>query len=796
MKTLKLDTQCYHCGEPASASPIVNDDKTFCCTGCVTVYQLIHGAELGEFYTAFESAALRAKPKQNESAQFDAFDQPHVLENLLLYKSDETHRILLTIPEIACISCVWLLERLGDFVHGVQCAEVNLERKQLLLDYAPNTTSLSAILKTLATLGYHAQVRSAQKNNPSRTTEYKRLAVAGFAFGNVMLLSIPEYLHADFSHSEYALVFPALSAVFACAALFYGAADYCRSALLQLKRRAITMDVPIFFSLIALFLASFVEFSRGVSIGYFDSLTGFIFFLRVSKIFQLKAFDALEFQKNLHDLLPLAIRKKIDDGFELTAIEHISKNDTIELRQGELLPCDSELISAHAHIDNSYITGESNTISCRKGDQLFAGSHLVSRSAFLRVRKKAEHSYLNTLWQRANSSRTRQTRFTDRLAVPFILTVFGVAFATFLTTHLLGIEGGFSRAVSVLIVACPCALAISAPFCFGSVSTLLAKNGFYFRETGDIERAAGAEVLAFDKTGTLTSTQEKSIADRTEASAFHALIRAATAASLHPLSQAISAFLADTQPAKLHEIEEIPHCGIRASDGKNTLLLGSAAWLRKEHIALPKAQQSPAQQVFVAVNGNYAGYFEISAPIRHGVKEAWNALKQKFSLIILSGDRRDSAEILAAKLGGAALASELSPAAKTEWIETQRKEGKSVVMFGDGMNDAAALAASDIGVSVIENHSFFSPSADAIIEGKKLRFLPQFFGLIRAAKGVFYTCVAFSLLYNCAGIYFAVTGKLTPFVSAILMPLSSITILSIAAGAIHLNYLRYKKELA
>jgi Cu+-exporting ATPase len=796
MKKTKPSEACFHCGDAISSKPIIEADKHFCCTGCQAVFQLIHGAELSEFYENFEASGLRIKPKLNEKAQFDIYENDDVLQQILLFQSDDIHRVLLTIPEISCISCVWLLERLTEFSAGVANAEVNIERKHLMLDYNPKVTRLSEILKTLHQLGYNAHIRSEKKESPKkRQKEYTRLAVAGFAFGNVMLLSVPDYFNSDFQQSQFVFFFPLLSALFASVSLFYSAADYLKAALAQIKRKSVTMDLPITVSLLTLFFASLFELSSRHSIGYFDSLAGFIFFLRISKLFQLKAFDTLEFQKSLHDLLPLAIRKKVQDGFELTAISAIDVDDIIELRQGELLPCDSNLLSKQSSFDKSYITGESHSVSAHTGERLYAGSRLLSRSALLRVQKKSENSYLNTLWRHSKRSKSQEKRLTDRLATPFILGVFGVAFATFFAAEFAGYTDALPRAISVLIVACPCALAISAPFCFGSVSTLLARQGFFFSSTEDIERAANIKSLAFDKTGTLTSSEEKRIENKLYGSAYNALILAASTPSLHPLSLAISEHLKNEDILECDSWKEIPHCGIIATFGEDKLHLGSSKWFQSIGILALEKELPKNQHVCLAVNRSYYGHFEFISPLRKGLAPAWKKLEERFKTTILSGDSSSSASALAKKLGGAALFSDLSPAAKKEWIEKRVESEKPLMMLGDGMNDAAALSASDIGVSVIENHSFFSPSADAIIEGKKLRLLPQFFELIKFANYVFYICLFISLIYNFAGIAFAVGGKLTPFLSAILMPLSSVTILSLAAGLIYLKYISLKRSL-
>jgi Cu+-exporting ATPase len=556
------------------------------------------------------------------------------------------------------------------------------------------------------------------------------------------------------------------------------------------------MDIPIAIGLLTLYLYSIYNVVGNSGVGYFDSLTGFIFFLQISRIFQKKAFDSLEFQKDASDLLPLVVRKKVQDEFVLTPIQSLKENDIIHLRKNELLPCDSILISDHIEIDNSYITGESDAIRMSMHAHLYAGSRIMSQSAFFRVQKESDQSYLSILWRQAKNDSTKgASRLIDQIAPSFITAVLSIATATLAISLMFNLPQPIERVISVLIVACPCALALSAPFAFGTLSSVLAKHGFYFRETTDLEQLADIKTIIFDKTGTITQPDQKKVHNNLLTSDYNALIAAACKNSLHPLSQMIFSTLDDQTNLSSEFWEEIPHCGIRAVVNDTQVSVGSWQWLNELQTAGLPLKAPTFQSVFVSVDQCFIGHFEFSYPIRSGFKAAWQKLAQSVNCVILSGDNSAAAANCAADLGAKQSFAALSPSAKKEWIQNLPKNETPTLMFGDGMNDSSALAVSTIGVSVIENHSFFSPSADAIIEGKQLQHLPYFLKLSRFTNNIFRSCLFVSLIYNLVGLYFAITGQLTPFISGILMPLSSITIIAISFGFVQIYYHITKAEL-
>jgi len=415
---------------------------------------------------------------------------------------------------------------------------VHFARREVSITFAPAQIRLSQVAALLDSLGYtprltFGQLESAASSPSGRKSQWLKVGIAGFAFGNIMLFSLPLYLGLDsFSGPIFRKVFGLLSLALALPVVLYSASDYWKSALLSLKTRTLTLDVPIALGLAALYAQSAWEILSGAGEGYLDSLAGLVFFLLCGRAFQQKAHDRILFDLDYKAFFPLAVLRRREEGSELSAfgalstadgpaaissdqarfdftpISEVRVGDRLKLRNGELLPADAILLTGSASIDYSFVTGEAEAVQRVAGQHLYAGGRQVGESIEVRVVKPVSQSYLSSLWSHETFAKPRDNELrtlTNRYSRRFTWIVVGIAAASGLLWTMAGDPGrGLKAFTSVLIVACPCALALAAPFTLGTAQRLLSRRQIFLKDGHALERMAVASNVVFDKTGTLT----------------------------------------------------------------------------------------------------------------------------------------------------------------------------------------------------------------------------------------------------------------------------------------------------
>ncbi len=366
---------CFHCGLDSTSSKITFDDKSFCCNGCKTVYEIFSANNLTCYYDLQQAPGTT--PKEIEG-KYNFLDNPKIVEQLLEFNNDETQIINLYIPNIHCSSCIWILENLNKLNPSISSSIVNFGKKTVRVTYNSGKTSLKKLVTLLSSIGYEPYISlddySVGKKQIDRSLIYK-LGIAGFAFGNVMFLSFPEYFQVSgFWIEQYAPVFRWLMFAFSIPVVFYSAQDYFISAYKGLRSKMLNIDVPIVLGVLVLFIRSSFEIIFDIGTGFFDSLTGLIFFLLLGKFFQQKTYAFLSFERDYKSYFPIGITKiNPDKKEESIQVYDIKKGDRLLIRNEELIPVDCILIKGKARIDYSFVTGESKTVSKQSGDKLFAG---------------------------------------------------------------------------------------------------------------------------------------------------------------------------------------------------------------------------------------------------------------------------------------------------------------------------------------------------------------------------------------------------------------------------------------
>jgi Cu+-exporting ATPase len=601
-----------------------------------------------------------------------------------------------------------------------------------------------------------------------------------------MLISLPEYFGLDTqSKEQFSFLFGLLSILLAIPVVVYSADYYYKSAFNGLKHKNINIDVPITLGIVVLFLRSMYEIVTQTGPGYLDSLSGLVFFLLMGRVFQQKTYKSLSFERDYRSFLPIAVNKWKDSEEFSVSVHQLKVGDEIIIRNQELVPVDSILLSEEANIDNSFVTGESVLIKKKRGDKINAGAKHVGKTIHLKVEKELAQSYLTQLWNDAvfrNENTNNFETLTNKISVYFTLSILIIAFATAFYWYDKNSALAFEAFTAVLIIACPCALALSAPFTFGNILRIFGRNKFYVKNSETVEEMAKITTIVFDKTGTITQTQAgKAVYDGKEMSNEQlSEIKSAVYQSSHPLSKMLYQTLEKYPLVSLDSFKEFPGYGIEAVVNKKTYKIGSAEFcgFEKENIM---------SGVFIAINDKTMGKFSFDSLFRHGLKSVVDELKNKYIIKIVSGDNdKDKEKLLSIFPENTEMYFNCKPEQKLALVKIWQQQGETVMMIGDGLNDAGALKQSNVGVSVSENINTFSPACDAILDASVFRRLSDFLQFTQTGVQIVIVSFIISFLYNIIGMYFAVQGELSPVFAAILMPVSSITVVSFVTLATNL----------
>lgn len=773
-----MSEKCFHCGDQVIGKPVMQDEHEFCCQGCASVYSLLKKSDLGNFYQYQENAGVR--PSTSNKDKYNFLDVESIRAQQIQFEDEKSARITLYLPSIHCSSCIYLLENSPKIMKGIISCEVAFAKREATIVYDPRELKLSEVAFFLDSIGYAPNFGNKNETQKSIDKQFMyKLGIAGFAFGSIMLWTFPEYLGIEKDNPDFRNFTSYLSLAVSIPVLLYSASDYFKSAFTAIKHKTLNLDVPITIGIIALYVKSASSIVTGEGPGYMDSFAGFIFFLLIGKWFQNKTYQMLSFERDYTSYFPLAVTRINKENEEIVEIEKIIPGDKILIRNEEVIPCDSKLADEEATIDYSFVTGESEPIKKKKDDFIFAGGKLVGGNAIFISEKETSRSHLTSLWNEVKSEKKGHTGFLyqNKLSVYFLAGLMIVALGASAYWYFIDASRITDIVVSILIVACPCALALSAPFTFGNIMRSLGRKGLYLKNTAVIERINEVSDIVFDKTGTLTNPEGHSITysgdelTELEKSAILELARTST----HPLSRAISShfnqFRSD-QKLLEKDIKEVKSSGLSSVFNGNEILLGSSA-----HVG--SSEQTDETTVFVKI-GSKTGKFVSSSELRSGIRELIPQLKN-YRLHVVSGDQEKDKLLLSEVFPkDTDLLFNQSPTDKFNYIKSLKSKGYKVMMIGDGLNDSGALGVADVGIAVSEDIFRFTPSSDAILEGKKFHEIGHFLKISRFSKVVLGICLVFSLTYNVIGLSFAISGNLSPLIAAILMPISSITVVLIS----------------
>lgn len=768
---------CYHCGNECEDEVFQFDEHAFCCTGCQTVYDILKTNDLCNYYEIEQKPGISFKSKKN--SRYEYLEDNSVVEKLLDFKDENVSKVHFYLPQIHCYSCVWLLEKLFILNNGIGESRVDYMRKEVAVTFDHQKVTLKEVVELLAKIGYEPKIQLSdvdpKKKKSVNHDLYLKIGVAGFCFGNIMLLSFPEYISSAFKDSGYSVFFNVVTLLLGLPVLLYSATDYLKSAFYALKSKRINMDVPISMGIISIYFASLVMIFIQKEAGFMDSLSGLVFFLLLGKLFQLKTFHHLSFERDYKSYFPIAVTQLINGEEKTIPFEKIEPGQRLFIRNEEIIPADSYLLNSDAQIDFSFVTGEEVPVKKVAGEIIHAGGRLKGASIEVEVKKLPSQSYLTRLWNnRTENQFVEEENFqslTDKVSKYFTYAIIGIAISAAIFWLPVNPNRALWALVSVLIVACPCALALAAPVALGNALRLLAKHKMYLKNTNVLEKLSESELIIFDKTGTLTHVEKAEVQFVGAALTPDQKVRIKSVLgnSSHPLSRKLYAYFHGEKKKKVSVFQENPGKGIQAEIDNRILKIGSARFLEV-------ASSTDKSAVYIKEDEVLLGYFIIGNFYREGIQEAASALSKTYRLAVLSGDSEVERNNVSKIFGPEAeLYFRQSPFDKQAFVQA-KNQVVNTVMVGDGLNDSGALKEANVGIAVTDDISQFTPASGAILEGDSVHLLPQFFRYAQNIRKVVYGAFLISFLYNFVGLFFSVQGLLSPLLAAVLMPFSSISV--------------------
>lgn len=751
------------------------------------VYQILNKSDLCDYYNLNDNPGISQRIKVRKD-KFAFLDDEKMQAKLITFRDDKQVHVTFYLPQMHCSSCLYLLENLHRLNEGVLSSKVNFTRKEADIVFLTEHTSLREVAETLTSIGYepYISLNDLKEKRPAidKSMVYQ-LGVAGFCFGNIMLMSFPEYLGIDASETALRGIFRWINFGLAFPVLLYSALPFYTSSWKSIRHKFLNIDAPIALAIIITFIRSAYEVISGTGGGYFDSMTGIVFFMLAGRILQDKTYRQLSFERDYTSYFPIAVTVIKEDKETPVQLPDIKPGDTLLIHNEELIPADGILTKGKAFIDYSFVTGESLPVLKEMGELVYAGGKQTGGNMEILVVKEVAQSYLTRLWNKEEmkeSDQPKSVSFVHLLSRWFTYIVLTIAAITAVYWQINNPAKCWPAVTAIFIIACPCALLLSNTFTNGNILSILGRNRFYLRNSQVIEDIAKATHIVFDKTGTLTTTSQQDIVYEGKGLTPYQeqQVASVAACSTHPLSKALVKYLSPDKKITVTQFQETTGHGIEGYAGGDCIKIGSCQFVTGQ----TNGNQNQGATVFISIEGEYYGYFLFSNHYREEIPLLIKKLKNQYSLSVLSGDNEAEKETLQNLLGKkATLLFHQRPEDKLSYIKHLQEQGENVMMIGDGLNDAGALRQSDVGIAVTEQANNFTPGSDGIIEANQLSRLTRFIYLCRANRNIVVASFVLSIVYNIIGLFFAVQGNLSPLIAAILMPSSSLSILLITFGS-------------
>ena len=785
---------CFHCGEPLTGTEpwfveIEGRSHRVCCPGCKAVAELIRDSGLSDFYRFRTLPAGRPMDAASAAPElpWQPFDRPEMLEAVSAPAGQGVRTCTMLVEGVRCAACGWLIERSLEQVPGVREIRVNPATARARLVWEPGVLPLSGALGVLSRLGYQPHPGSAGAADMAvreRRAALRRLGVAGIGMMQVMMYAVAMYVGA-FQEMDAGLeqLFRWVSLLVATPVALYAGRPFFAGAWRDLRSGRPGMDVPVALAVGGAWSASVLHTLSGQGEVYFDSVTMFVFFLSLARYLEMGArHHAGDTQEALARLLPEVARRRCGDGeWETVALRELRPGDVVSVRHGETVPADGRLAVDGARLDEAMLTGESRPRLRREGEPALAGSVNLGDPLEFTVERTGGATLVSSigrLLDRAQSERTPIAAAADRVARWFVLGVLSAAALTWFAWHAIDPARAFEITLAVLVITCPCALSIATPAALTAATGLLARRGLLVTRAGAVERLAGVDRVIFDKTGTLTLGQLRITSVETasgwEVDEALAVAAALESVSEHPIARAFGMAHPAGPPADVHVA---PGRGIEGSVRGKRWRLGKPDWAAQ--LAGVAAPELPGDDTAVCLADEEAvrAVFRLADRLRGGAREQLQRLQQLgLATEVASGDAADAVAPMAAAVGADAWQGGMTPEDKLALLRTRQQAGETVVMVGDGVNDAPVLAGADVSVAMAGGTSLAQTSADMVLLGESLAPLVE--GVLQARRTlrIVRQNLAWAAGYNLVALPLAAAGFIAPWMAAIGMSASSLLV--------------------
>ena len=809
---------CFHCGLPVPGSVHLavryeGVERAVCCAGCQAVAQgIIDGALDGYYRYRTADAGQAALPPQELLDRLKLYDLPEVQAEFVETADGDTREAVLMLGGITCAACVWLIEQRLLRLSGVLSADLNYSTRRVRVRWDEGRIRLSDILLAVRQTGYTAEPYDAQKlaaqAQRDRRAMLSRLAVAGLAMMQTMMFALPTYLHADIE-AQYLAILHWGGFLMVLPAMFYAAAPFYRGAWRDWQNRRTGMDTPVALAVSLTFLAGLYALAVRSQQGlYFESIAMLVFFLLAGRFMEQNARQkAGDAAGRLVKLLPAFCHRLPDypdERSEEAAVAVLKAGDVLLVRPGEVVPADGTVLSGTSEADESMLTGEALPVPKTAGDAVTAGTLNTTGALIVRAERTGSRtrlSHIVRLLDRALAQKPRMAELADRYASAFTGSLIALALPTFaLWWWLADVRTALWVTVSLLVITCPCALSLGTPVALAASTGRLAAEGVLIARGHALETLAAVTDAVFDKTGTLTQGRlsvaetlvfQESVGIRTLAQIALVL----EAHSEHPAARAIREWVGSLKTdGAAHDAPSV-HCtgrihragaGVSASvrtgsqsEGENWLI-GSPAFVAETAGRQPESLLELQQHGSVVALGSRHG-FQAAFLLQDTVKPEAAAVvaelkKQGIRPHILSGDNSAAVARLAEELGIADTRAAAPPEEKTAYIRRLQDNGRTVLMLGDGINDAPALAAAAVSVAVAGSADTAREGADVLLVRDGLSVLPHILAQARRTVRIIRQNLAWAAAYNLLAVPLALAGKVTPWIAALGMSLSSLLV--------------------
>ncbi len=795
-----VHTACAHCSLPVPAGRVPAHGDAFCCTGCEAAYAAIRSCGLEEFYALREKTQAGAVPALEGQGGYEAFDDDAFTARHCRTLPDGLSACEVYLEGMHCAACVWLLERAPRLIPGLRTLEVDYGRHTARAVWDPAETNLSSICRSIASLGYRPSAVEPSATRGARAREERaalvRLGVAGACAGNVMLLAFALYSGVSSPIGEpYFSIFRWLSAAIGVLSIAWPGRVFFVSAASALRTRAWSLDAPVALALFIGAAAGVTNALRGSGEIYFDTLTMLVFLLLAGRWLQSRhhrmALDAVEL---LFSVMPRTSSVIDPDGTRRdVASDALEPGMVVEIRANDTVPADGTIVVGEATLDESVLTGEATPVVRRVGEPVWAGALNISSSVRVRVESVGRETRVGrvmALIERLSQSRTPIIGSAERVARPFVGAVLTLAALTFAIHAASGVGLAIEHAVALLIVCCPCAAALATPIATTLAIAQLARRGTLVKGGDVFEAFDGPATMLLDKTGTVTDGRFL-IREWVGDEPLRPVVAAMESGIAHPIAATLAS-AADPSP-DVADVAHHPGLGVSATWRGQEILLGSAGLMRSRLGAIPDwaadainaAGEQGQTAVCVAVDGTVRAAVLLGDEVRMDSRQAVEDLTSLgFAVGLLSGDAPAVAENVGQRVGVSVWEGGATPERKHERVSALVGSGEQVIMVGDGVNDASALAAASVGVAVSGGAEASLAAADVYMREPGLAPLVDLARVSRRTVRAVRRCLTVALAYNAFAASLAVAGLISPLVAAIIMPISSLSVVSMAVASV------------